>query len=151
MAKNHLWYNPQTPDFKGLGPEAVSHSKLFCVLCELQIPDKLDVIRVRICTPKVPSDEPYFPFLQPIVKHGPFSVTGDYVNLCRFCSALLHVQWNSYEKMVGNERVRPEKRLYHVHSFTCSVCGIETFRKKVNALPFAVTTTINYSATALCP
>jgi ribosomal protein L37E len=80
--------------------------------------------------------EPYFPFLldeHPAPQGGHVMEDGT-VNLCAFCHALLESQWNSHEA----RRILPPQRKYNVHKFICAVCGVETYRKRVRALPFQV-------------
>lgn len=110
-----------------------------------------------------PLPTPYFPFL--LDTHPP--PTGAIVMedgstyLCAFCYALLESQWNAYEankavvtvaggrgqnQGVGGPvgvAVAASQRKYNFHKFICAVCGVETYRKRVRALPFQVYHVLN--------
>jgi len=100
--------------------------------------------------------EPFFPFLQEMYTNsnnssgggsggsggpppGAIVMEDGSTFLCAFCHALLESQWTGYEvKARDAPKVPLHLRTYNVAKFICAVCGVETYRKRVRALPFQV-------------
>jgi len=93
----------------------------------------------RVHTRTQSPGRPFYPFLAESKTRSP--PTGARICekdgttfLCAFCFTSLEAQWNSMEK--GN--VPLKDRHYNANNFICAVCGVETYRKRVRALPFHV-------------
>lgn len=82
--------------------------------------------------------EPYFPYF--LKSHsspkGAVMKEDGTTHLCAFCFVSLEAQWNDYEK--SPNKVHPNERTYNLQKFVCAVCGVETYRKRIRALPFQV-------------
>jgi len=89
---------------------------------------------------------PFYPFLADL-KSPPagaqFSAADGTTFLCAFCQASLEAQWISFEK----RNILVKDRQYSLNNFICSVCSIETYRKRVRALPFQVKLALTRSET----
>ncbi|ODN04709.1 hypothetical protein Ocin01_01968, partial [Orchesella cincta] len=78
--------------------------------------------------------KPYFPFLLQLSPlNGAILREDGSTYLCAFCHASLEAQWNVYE---SQQVVPPPNRKYSIQKFICAVCGVETYRKRIRALPF---------------
>ncbi|CAL8096395.1 unnamed protein product [Orchesella dallaii] len=78
--------------------------------------------------------KPYFPFLLQLSPlNGAIIREDGSTYLCAFCHASLEAQWNVYE---SQQVVPPPNRKYSFQKFICAVCGVETYRKRIRALPF---------------
>lgn len=79
--------------------------------------------------------KPYYPFLlqlSPPVGGALLREDGS-TYLCAFCHASLEAQWIIYE---SQQVIPPPNRKYNIQKFICAVCGVETYRKRIRALPF---------------
>lgn len=110
----------------------------FTVICHVcGIPSSREWARKAQSRPTSCS-KPYFPFLTQIRSlggAGPFSWEDGSAYLCAFCHASLEAQWSLYE---DQQVVPPPHRKYNILKFICAVCGVQTYRKRIRALPFQV-------------
>ena len=55
--------------------------------------------------------------------------------VCTFCYHTIMVQWARYNELgKGALVVEPGQRTYNINEYTCYVCGITTYRKRIRAL-----------------
>ncbi|OXA46931.1 uncharacterized protein LOC110855928 isoform X2 [Folsomia candida] len=119
-------------------PPGPSVGETFTVTCyTCQMPSSKEWAQLVQSRPYSPDPSvPFFPFLLQTGSPPPgalFSENGS-TYLCAFCHALLESQWNAFEGK--KEIVTPMQRKYFIRKFICAVCGVETYRKRVRALPF---------------
>ncbi|KAK3868954.1 hypothetical protein Pcinc_025703 [Petrolisthes cinctipes] len=76
--------------------------------------------------------EPFFPFLAKHQSaHPEARVDESCVLACLCCFHSLLLQWQKYEK----EQVAHYARLYDTYNYTCFICSLKTYRKRLYLLP----------------
>lgn len=76
--------------------------------------------------------EPFFPFLgKHQSAHPEARVDDSCVLACLCCFHSLNLQWQRYEK----EQVAHYARLYDTYNYTCFICSLKTYRKRLYLLP----------------
>lgn len=60
--------------------------------------------------------------------------------VCTFCYHTCIAQWRNYERI----STPANERHYNFRDYSCFVCNIVTYRKRVRALPVNVSTYFNY-------
>lgn len=119
-------------------PVAASESSIYCYLCGMN-----STRTFAHWLPSAPSGDlsgAYFPF---IVNYSPCSQSESLREdgsalVCSFCFHMVHSQWKQYEDAPIAKSLLPQTRVYNTHDYTCYVCGIATYRKRVRALPVKV-------------
>ncbi|XP_042233099.1 uncharacterized protein LOC121873537 isoform X3 [Homarus americanus] len=76
--------------------------------------------------------EPFFPFLEKHQSaHPEARVNDSCVLACLCCFHSLILQWQRYEK----EQVAHYARLYDTYNYSCFICSLKTYRKRLYLLP----------------
>ncbi|KAK7026011.1 hypothetical protein SK128_020939 [Halocaridina rubra] len=76
--------------------------------------------------------EPFFPFLAKHQSaHPEARVDSSCVLVCLCCFHSLILQWQQYEKA----QVDHNARLYDTYNYTCFICSLKTYRKRLYLLP----------------
>ncbi len=77
---------------------------------------------------------PYFPFMKSHVpKNKAETLREDGTALvCTFCYHSIMVQWTKYND--STKFVDHGQRKYNLHDYSCYVCGVTTYRKRIRAL-----------------
>lgn len=118
-------------------PQNGSGETLTITCCNCGMPSSIEWAQ-RIHTRPQPAGVPFYPFLvdSKSPQAGVHIITQEdgTTYLCAFCHASLEAQWNSFEK----RNVPTNERYYKTNNFICAVCGVQTYRKRVRALPFKV-------------
>ncbi|XP_068211622.1 uncharacterized protein [Palaemon carinicauda] len=81
---------------------------------------------------KAQGTEPFFPFLAKHQSaHPEARVDANSVLVCLCCFHSLILQWQQYEKA----QVDHNARLYDTYNYTCFICSLKTYRKRLYLLP----------------
>nr|XP_045583146.1 uncharacterized protein LOC123746032 isoform X2 [Procambarus clarkii] len=76
--------------------------------------------------------DPFFPFLEKHQSaHPEARVDDSRVLSCLCCFHSLNLQWQRYEK----EQVAHYARLYDTYNYSCFICSLKTYRKRLYLLP----------------
>jgi hypothetical protein len=118
---------------------STSSSSFYCFLCGLH--SELSFSRMLYST--APGKRaPHFPFMKSHVpKNKAETLREDGTALvCTFCYHSVMVQWSRYND--GNKVVEHSQRKYNLHDYSCYVCGVTTYRKRIRALRVLVSKSI---------
>jgi len=112
---------------------ATNASSFYCFLCGLH--SELSFSRMLYSTPQG-KKAPHFPFMK---KHVPKSRAETLRDdgsalVCTFCYHSVMSQWSRYNQGGGERVLEPAARTYNINEYTCYVCGIQTYRKRIRAL-----------------
>jgi ribosomal protein L37E len=119
-----------------MGPSGGETFTVTCFTCGMPS-SKEWAQRVRSRPSPSSPGEPFFPFLlegPSAPPQGALLLEDGSTFLCAFCHALLESQWTNNNQGGSHQ----PHRHYNVAKFICAVCGVETYRKRVRALPFQV-------------
>lgn len=138
IGRLYLWESNSPVTNKNREKDATCESTIHCYLCGL--------ISTRAFAHWLPTKpplrhgEPYFPKVpgqQASARSEPLRDDGSAL-VCTFCYHMVHSQWKQYEDAPASKSLVPLTRVYNTHDYTCYVCSIATYRKRVRALPVKV-------------
>lgn len=124
-------HDPNIPTLPVITTQRALNVAINCFICSFHSkPGQTYAVR---CKPR--STEPFFPFLAKHQSaHPEARVDEAYVLVCLCCFHSLILQWQRYEKA----QVDHYARLYDTYNYTCYICSLKTYRKRLYLLPVKV-------------
>ncbi|XP_042880683.1 uncharacterized protein LOC122258659 isoform X2 [Penaeus japonicus] len=121
-------HDPNIPTLPVITTQRALSIAINCFICSFHSkPGQTYAVR---CKPR--STEPFFPFLAKHQSaHPEARVDEAYVLVCLCCFHSLILQWQRYEKA----QVDHYARLYDTYNYTCYICSLKTYRKRLYLLP----------------
>ncbi|KAK8751951.1 hypothetical protein OTU49_011251 [Cherax quadricarinatus] len=120
--------DPKAPTLPVITTQNALSIAINCFVCSFHSkPGQTYVLRS-----KPHGSEPFFPFLGKHQSAHPEARVDDSCVLCCLCCFhSLNLQWQRYEK----EQVAHYARLYDTYNYSCFICSLKTYRKRLYLLP----------------